>query len=153
MDSIVLVKHLPQSAKLIDVGTGPGLPGLPLAIMMPDCQFTLLDSLGKRIRFIRQACHELGISNVTAVQSRVEEHQPEELYDGVLSRAFASLEDMLNWCHHLVTTDGKFYAMKGIFPEDEINNMPDSLILENSVKLVVPELNEERYLLQIAKTS
>lgn len=151
MDSIVLVEHLPRPANLIDVGTGPGLPGLPLAIMMPDCQFTLLDSLGKRIRFIKQACFELGITNVTAVQSRVEEFQPDNLFDGVLSRAFASLEDMLSWCHHLVSEQGHFFAMKGIYPDTEIANMPVDLKLEKAFELDVPELDEQRYLLKISK--
>ncbi|NTS76245.1 16S rRNA (guanine(527)-N(7))-methyltransferase RsmG [Catenovulum sp. SM1970] len=153
MDSIVLAEHLPQQSKLIDVGTGPGLPGLPLAIMMPDTEFTLLDSLGKRIRFIRQACFEIGIKNVTPVQSRVEEHQPEQGFDGVLSRAFASLADMLSWCHHLPSEKGKFFAMKGIYPEQEIEQMPTGFKLDQSIELNVPELDEQRYLLQLSKTN
>ncbi|WP_111979011.1 16S rRNA (guanine(527)-N(7))-methyltransferase RsmG [Algibacillus agarilyticus] len=153
MDSIVLIEHLPQEGKLIDVGTGPGLPGLPLAICMPDVQFTLLDSLGKRIRFIRQVCYELEITNVTAIQSRVEEHQPDILYDGVLSRAFASLEDMLTWCHHLVPEDGNFYAMKGIHPDSEIDNLPTGFTLCKTITLNVPNLAEERHLLHIRKSS
>ncbi|MCV5888926.1 16S rRNA (guanine(527)-N(7))-methyltransferase RsmG, partial [Escherichia coli] len=79
----------------IDVGTGPGLPGIPLAIMNPEKTFFLLDSLGKRIRFIKQVVHTLGLKNVTPIQSRVEEFQPEEKFDGVLSRAFASMTDMV----------------------------------------------------------
>ncbi|MGK9517901.1 16S rRNA (guanine(527)-N(7))-methyltransferase RsmG, partial [Salmonella enterica subsp. enterica] len=81
--------------------TGPGLPGIPLAIVRPDSHFTLLDSLGKRVRFLRQVQHELGLTNVEPVQSRVEEFIPEPPFDGVISRAFASLQDMLSWCHHL----------------------------------------------------
>jgi 16S rRNA (guanine527-N7)-methyltransferase len=100
LDSIVVSPHL-QGERFIDVGTGPGLPGIPLAIMNPDKTFYLLDSLGKRIRFIKQVLHELGIKNVTTIQSRVEEFQPEVKFDGVLSRAFASMLDMVEWCHHL----------------------------------------------------
>jgi 16S rRNA (guanine527-N7)-methyltransferase len=95
LDSIVVSPHL-EGQRFIDVGTGPGLPGIPLAIMNPDKQFFLLDSLGKRIRFIKQVLHELKITNVTTVQSRVEAFVPEEGFDGVLSRAFASIQDMLN---------------------------------------------------------
>ena len=90
MDSIVVSPYL-QGNRLIDVGTGPGLPGLPLAILNPDKKFVLLDSLGKRLSFIRQAVLALGLKNVEFIQSRVEEYQPEEKFDVVLSRAFASL--------------------------------------------------------------
>ncbi|MFA0698620.1 16S rRNA (guanine(527)-N(7))-methyltransferase RsmG, partial [Vibrio sp. 10N.222.49.C9] len=100
MDSIVVSPHL-DGKRFIDVGTGPGLPGIPLSIMNPDCEFFLLDSLGKRIRFIKQVVHELKIENVTPVLSRVEEFQPEVKFDAVLSRAFASMTDMVNWCRHL----------------------------------------------------
>ncbi|MDW1918159.1 16S rRNA (guanine(527)-N(7))-methyltransferase RsmG, partial [Vibrio sp. Vb0349] len=85
LDSIVVGTHL-QGERFIDVGTGPGLPGIPLAIMHPEKTFFLLDSLGKRIRFIKQVVHTLGLKNVTPIQSRVEEFQPEEKFDGVLSR-------------------------------------------------------------------
>ncbi|MCA2491442.1 MULTISPECIES: 16S rRNA (guanine(527)-N(7))-methyltransferase RsmG, partial [Vibrio] len=85
LDSIVVSAHLPGE-RFIDVGTGPGLPGIPLAIMNPEKTFFLLDSLGKRIRFIKQVVHTLGLKNVTPIQSRVEEFQPEEKFDGVLSR-------------------------------------------------------------------
>ncbi|HHV6932366.1 TPA: 16S rRNA (guanine(527)-N(7))-methyltransferase RsmG, partial [Haemophilus influenzae] len=100
LDSLVVSPYL-QGDRFIDVGTGPGLPGLPLAIINPSKQFVLLDSLGKRISFIRNAIRELRLINVIPVLSRVEEYQPEDKFDGVLSRAFASLKDMTDWCHHL----------------------------------------------------
>ncbi|MER2494246.1 16S rRNA (guanine(527)-N(7))-methyltransferase RsmG [Catenovulum sediminis] len=149
-DSIALVKALPPEKRFIDVGTGPGLPGLPLAIMMPDSQFVLLDSLGKRIRFIQQTVFALGITNVTAVQSRVEEYQDVSGFDGVLSRAFASLEDMLTWCQHLVAKpDGHFFAMKGVYPTAEIDKLEKGFIVQKVVKLEVPGLEEERHLVDI----
>ena len=89
LDSLVVSPYL-QGKSFIDVGTGPGLPGIPLAIINPDQHYVLLDSLGKRITFIRQVIRQLGLSNVTPIQSRVEEYQPEVRFDGVLSRAFAS---------------------------------------------------------------
>ena len=146
MDSIVVNKHLTGS-RFIDVGTGPGLPGIPLAIVRPDSHFTLLDSLGKRVRFLRQVQHELGLTNVEPVQSRVEEFIPEPPFDGVISRAFASLQDMLSWCHHLPTKgQGRFYALKGVRPDDELDSLPDGITLEEIVKLTVPELEGERHL-------
>ncbi len=147
LDSIVVAPYL-NGNRFIDVGTGPGLPGLPLAIVQPDKQFVLLDSLGKRINFIRQVILELGLTNVTPVKSRVEEYQPETGFDGVLSRAFASLEDMLSWCHHLPSPEGSFLALKGQYPEQELAQLPDSIRLVATHKLVVPELEGERHLLE-----
>ncbi|MGL5948614.1 MAG: 16S rRNA (guanine(527)-N(7))-methyltransferase RsmG [Aeromonas sp.] len=149
LDSLVVSPHL-VGQRFIDVGTGPGLPGLPLAIINPDKQFVLLDSLGKRIRFIRQVILELGLTNVTPVQSRVEVYQPEVGFDGVLSRAFASLEDMLTWCQHLPAPQGHFFALKGIYPEQELANLPASITLIASHPLHVPQLEGERHLLVFA---
>jgi 16S rRNA (guanine527-N7)-methyltransferase len=152
LDSLVVSPYL-QGQRFIDVGTGPGLPGLPLAIINPDKQFVLLDSLGKRITFIRQVCHLLKLTNVTAVQSRVEKYQPEQLFDGVISRAFASLQDMLNWCYHLPANNGKFYALKGLVPEQELENLAKGLKLERIESLVVPELEGQRHLVIIDKNN
>lgn len=146
LDSIVVNPHL-EGNRFIDVGTGPGLPGIPLAIVRPDAHFTLLDSLGKRVRFLRQVQHELGLKNVEPVQSRVEEFIPEPAFDGVISRAFASLQDMLSWCHHLpVKGQGRFYALKGLRPDDELASMPEGIALQEVVRLRVPELEGERHL-------
>ena len=146
MDSIVVNPHL-QGSRFIDVGTGPGLPGIPLAIVRPDSHFTLLDSLGKRVRFLRQVQHELGLKNVEPVQSRVEEFVPEPPFDGVISRAFASLQDMLSWCHHLPAKEsGRFYALKGVRPDDELAVLPEGISLTEVIKLQVPELEGERHL-------
>jgi len=154
MDSIIVSPHL-EGNTLIDVGTGPGLPGLPLAILNPDKEFFLLDSLGKRLRFITQVVHDLGLTNVTPIQSRVElftkedERWPQAGFDGVLSRAFASLDDMLEWCHHLPNKSGKFYALKGVVPAEELARLPAHLVLDKIQPLVVPELDGERHLVLI----
>ncbi|PJC85134.1 16S rRNA (guanine(527)-N(7))-methyltransferase RsmG [Vibrio sp. HA2012] len=146
LDSIVVSPYL-DGQRFIDVGTGPGLPGIPLAIMCPDKQFFLLDSLGKRIRFIKQVLHELGIKNVTTVQSRVEAFLPEKKFDAVLSRAFASVQDMLDWCQHLPHEhNGRFLALKGQVPEDEIAHLPDWCDVITVKSLQVPELEGERHL-------
>ncbi|EAT6622278.1 16S rRNA (guanine(527)-N(7))-methyltransferase RsmG, partial [Salmonella enterica] len=139
LDSIVVAPYL-QGQLFIDVGTGPGLPGIPLAIVLPDAHFTLLDSLGKRVRFLRQVQHELRLENITPVQSRVEAYPSEPPFDGVISRAFASLNDMVSWCHHLPGEKGRFYALKGQLPEDEIASLPDEFSVESVEKLRVPQL-------------
>ena len=146
LDSIVVSPYL-QGDHFIDVGTGPGLPGLPLAIINPTKQFVLLDSLGKRISFIRNAVRELGLTNVEPVLSRVEEYQPEQKFDGVLSRAFASLKDMTDWCHHLPKENGYFYALKGIYHEDEVQELDKKFEVKDVITLNVPELVGERHLI------
>ena len=144
MDSLVVSQHL-QGQQFIDVGTGPGLPGIPLAIANPDKQFVLLDSLGKRITFIKNAIRELKLTNVTPVLSRVEEYQ-EQQFDGVLSRAFASLNDMVDWCYHLPNESGCFYALKGQYQQEEIAEVNQPVELIDVIKLSVPELIGERHL-------
>lgn len=150
MDSLVVAPHL-HGQRVIDVGTGPGLPGVPLAICCPDKDFTLLDSLGKRVRFLNQVKLQLGLKNIRPVQSRVEDHQ--ELYDTVISRAFASLSDMLHWCQHLPAPDGQFLAMKGAQAQEEIAALPDFVKVVGNVELTVPELVGQRYLLVLEKTA
>lgn len=148
LDSVVVAPHLVGS-RFIDVGTGPGLPGIPLSIVLPDAHFTLLDSLGKRIRFLRQVQHELGLTNITPVQSRVEDFPAEPPFDGVISRAFASLNDMVSWCHHLPGQGGRFYALKGQLPDDEIGQLPAEFAVDSVIKLRVPQLDGERHLVMI----
>ncbi|MEQ9888473.1 16S rRNA (guanine(527)-N(7))-methyltransferase RsmG [Pectobacterium zantedeschiae] len=146
MDSIVVEPHL-HGQRFIDVGTGPGLPGIPLAIVRPESHFTLLDSLGKRVRFLRQVQHELQLENITPVQSRVEAFPAEPPFDGVISRAFASLQDMISWCNHLPARPaGRFYALKGVLPEDELSSLPQGVLLDQVVRLSVPDLEGERHL-------
>lgn len=145
MDSVVVSPYL-QGQRFIDVGAGPGLPGLPLAIVNPDKHFVLLDSLGKRISFIRNAVRELELNNVEPVLSRVEQYQPEQLFDGVLSRAFASLKDMTDWCKHLPASNGLFYALKGIYQKQEVLELSENFQLTEVITLDVPELIGERHL-------
>lgn len=151
LDSLAIVPHL-TGDNIIDVGTGPGLPGMPLAIAFPDKTFTLLDSLGKRVRFMTQCVHTLKLTNVTPVNSRVENHVGEKPYDIVLSRAFASLKDMLHWCEHLVDSDGQFLALKGQFPQSEIDEVSDHFQVVNTENITVPNLDGERHLVWLRKT-
>ena len=159
--SEMLVKHIMDSLMVgevligenfIDVGTGPGLPGIPLAILYPERNFVLLDSLGKRITFLRQAVFQLKLTNVTPVKARVEDYQGEQAFDGVLSRAFSSLNDMVSWCQHLITTEqGRFFALKGQYPQDEIKQLPENIALVDSHKIIVPDLVGERHVLVLKK--
>lgn len=156
----MLVKHIMDSLSVgevlkgnnfIDVGTGPGLPGIPLAILFPEREFVLLDSLGKRITFLRQVVFQLKLANVTPLLSRVEKYQPEVPFDGVLSRAFASLEDMVTWCKHLIDQEGRFYALKGQYPKEELNQLPNDVSLIKSHEITVPNLIGERHVIELKK--
>ena len=129
LDSLVVSPYL-QGDRFIDVGTGPGLPGLPLAIS-----------------FIRNAVRELELTNVEAVLSRAEEYQPDHQFDGVLSRAFASLKEMTDWCHHLPKKEGHFYALKGLYHDEEVQALEGKFMVKEVVKLHVPELVGERHLI------
>ncbi len=157
----MLIKHIMDSLMVgdvltgkdfIDVGTGPGLPGIPLAILFPERNFVLLDSLGKRITFLRQVVFQLKLTNVTPVKSRVEDFQGEHKFDGVLSRAFSSLNDMVKWCQHLISEEkGQFFALKGQYPHDEIAQLPAHIELLESHEIIVPDLIGERHVLVLKK--
>lgn len=151
-DSIVISPFLDGSS-FADVGSGPGLPGIPLAIMHPEKSFTLIDSLGKRVRFMNQAIHELKLHNATPIQSRVEDIKADKLFDGVLSRAFASLDDMLHWCKHLTAKDGVFLALKGQLNQDELDQIPKQFTLVQSIPLLIPSLTGDRHLVKIKMSS
>jgi 16S rRNA (guanine527-N7)-methyltransferase len=139
-------KNFPLT-RMIDVGTGGGLPGIPLAIMFPEKQFTLLDSNGKKTRFLFHVKTLLGLANVTVENRRVEEFHPAEKFQGVISRAFASLQDMTEGCADLIEPDGIFIAMKGLYPEEELAPISDKIELLETIKLVVAETDGERHLL------
>lgn len=153
LDSLVVGPYLqqPDCQRIIDVGTGPGLPGVPLAILFPEKHFVLLDSLGKRIRFLNEVKRQLGLTNIEPLQSRVEDHQPQQSYDAVLSRAFASLNDMLHWCQHLPASQGRFLAMKGAAVEEEIAALADFVRVTAVHTLKLPEQDAERYLVELKK--
>ena len=136
-----------SATRVIDVGTGGGLPGIPLAIIFPEKQFTLLDSNGKKTRFLFHVKTLLGLTNVTVENRRVEEFQPEQKFEVVISRAFASLQDMTDGCAHMLAPGGIFLAMKGIFPQDELAPIAEKIELLESVKLLVAETDGERHLL------
>jgi 16S rRNA (guanine527-N7)-methyltransferase len=146
LDSVVIGPYL-HGRHIIDVGTGAGLPGIPLALCYPEHRFTLLDSNGKKIRFLLQAQQVLPLSNVVVVNHRVETFQPEICFDSVVSRAFASLTDMLKLTKHLICANGKFLAMKASYPAEEIAAIPQEFAVSSVHPLNVPLLNKERHLI------
>lgn len=148
LDSLAIAKHI-TGDRLIDVGTGAGLPGIPLAIMFPDREFHLLDSNGKKTRFLFQVKTTLGLDNVSVHQARVELYQDVTAFDVVLSRAFASLSDMVNGTRHLLRPGGSFLAMKGVFPEAELSALPVGCKVEEVHHIHVPALEEKRHLVQM----
>ncbi len=165
LDSLVMLPFFSGNTpikKVLDVGTGGGIPGIPLAICLPEVDFVLMDARGKKIRFIQTVVVQLGLKNVTAVHSRVEEYQLEESekFDRIISRAFASLEDMLNYCQHLCyknnikddrdQKEGLFWAMKGQISEEEIAQLPEGFRIDQINELKVSGLNAQRHLIQIA---
>jgi 16S rRNA (guanine527-N7)-methyltransferase len=157
----MLVKHVLDSlavlpfvhkGPVLDVGTGAGLPGIPLAVARPDMQFTLLDGNGKKTRFVTHATGALGLSNVEARQARVEDYRPESGFATVLSRAFASLGDFLRLAGHTAAPGGRLLAMKGTHPEQELADIPAGYTLLGVRALEVPGLNAERCVVEIEKS-
>ncbi len=148
LDSLVVAPHF-KGSHVLDVGTGGGLPGIPLAILFPQTRFTLLDSAGKKIRFLFQVINELGLKNVEVQNVRVEAFEPPVKFDVIISRAFASVQDFVSCSGHLLTEDGAFWAMKGQKPVDELSEIQKHYIVANFTPLVVPGLDAERCLIQL----
>ncbi len=122
LDSLAILPWL-QGNAILDVGTGAGLPGIPLALAQPQRRFVLLDSNGKKVRFLHEVKRQLALTNLEVVQFRVENYHPNQGFDTVLSRAFSSLEQMIYWTQHLVAEQGIWLAMKGRYPNDELSHL------------------------------
>ena len=150
LDSLALLPYL-QGSRALDIGTGAGLPGIPLAVVRPDIEFTLLDSNAKKTRFVTQAAHELGLKNVTVAQARVEKFQPTAKFDILMARAFASIPDMLAASRHLCAPHGRFLFMKGVFPQDELAAVADGDRVEVKA-LHIPGLDAARHVVILTPT-
>lgn len=148
LDSLSISPYL-RGKSLLDVGTGAGLPGIPLAIIFPERQFTLLDSNNKKTRFVVQAASELELSNVDVVQSRVEKFQVPATFDTIITRAYSTIGDMVGQTSHLLADGGVFLAMKGTNPVTEIDDLSASYSIKENYVINVPGLEEERHLLEI----
>lgn len=146
LDSLSVLPHIAGAASLLDVGTGPGLPGIPLAIARPTLAVTLLDSSHKKCAFLRQAKTELGLANVEVVCDRVESWKPDVRFDVVVSRAFSELADFVSQAQHLVAPGGRLIAMKGVYPFEEIARVPASHKVAKVLELAVPTLEAKRHL-------
>ena len=145
IDSLAVLPHLPEGS-LLDVGSGGGLPGIPIAIAQPQRRVTLNDSNHKKGAFMQQAAIELGLANVDVHIGRVEAWRPGVLFDGAISRAFAELADFIAACRHLVRPGGFFAAMKGLHPHEEIAKVPQGMSCDSVIRLGVPLAVGDRHL-------
>jgi 16S rRNA (guanine527-N7)-methyltransferase len=152
LDSLVVVPHLPPG-RVVDVGSGAGLPGIPIALACPDRQVTLLDSNQKKGAFLTQASTELALANVKVVIERAESYHPDTAYDVVISRAFASIADFIRIAGHLCRPGGLLAAMKGVRPDAEIAQLPGSWKAETIIPLLVPGLGAQRHLVTLRRTA
>ena len=149
LDSLAVVPHLfdsPNARRLADIGSGAGLPGIPIAIACPDCHVTLNDANQKRAAFLRQATIELGLDNAAVHAGRAEAWRPEAGFQIVISRAFSALRDFVASCRHLVAPGGVLAAMKGVHPAEELAAVPASARCGEIRELRVPLLDEVRHL-------
>ena len=149
LDSVAVVPYL-NSDEVIDVGSGGGLPGIPLAILFPEQAITTLDSNSKKTRFQNQVRIELGLDNLEVIHGRVETVEDRH-FGQVISRAFASIVDMVTLSHALLAEKGVFLAMKGRYPDAELAELPPQYVLQQSYELHVPGLDEERHLLVLGR--
>jgi len=145
LDSVAILPHL-EGKRMIDVGTGAGLPSIPLSIFCPDIEFQLIDSNAKKTRFVQQAILELKLPNVKVKHSRVEDFQPEQLFDTVLTRAFASLSEIVELTRHLISENGTLLCMKGQTPDAELAAVNAQTTL---ISINVPHIEAERCLVKI----
>ncbi|MDG1065346.1 MAG: 16S rRNA (guanine(527)-N(7))-methyltransferase RsmG [Luminiphilus sp.] len=152
LDSLAITSLIPGGT-ILDVGTGPGLPGIPLAVALPDQSFHLLDGNGKKTRFLFQVKNDLNLTNIDIKETRVENFHVDQGYSCIVSRAFASLSAMVKSCHHLLSPQGRIFAMKstGVHAElDEISDLAERVVLH---ELEVPGLEETRYLVELSVRS
>ncbi len=156
LDSLSIVPHLPPG-DLLDVGSGGGLPGIPLAILQPERSITLIDTVGKKVAFLKQAAMTLGLKNLTAVSDRIESWQPPATHTNgfalITARAYATLATLAAQTRRLLAENGAWYAMKGVFPDAEMAELPSDVAVKAVFPLQVPDLGAERHLVVMALTA
>jgi 16S rRNA (guanine527-N7)-methyltransferase len=145
LDSLSILPYL-HGDRILDIGTGAGLPGIPLAIACPEKEFVLLDSSSKKLRFVQQTLGILGLENVTLEGARIEEYRPQQLFDTITCRAFSDLPDFYRYAARLCADGGKMLAMKGVYPMTEVECLEDKSLIDDIVALKVPGLDAERHL-------
>jgi len=151
LDSLAVVPYV-HGQRIIDLGSGAGLPGIPLAIALPGKQFVLIDSQLKKTRFLQQAIMELALANVEIVCSRIEAYLPQQRFDSVISRALAGLPQMLQWSAHLLADNGVWLAMKGAYPHDEVQQLAKSFEIKAVHQIALPQQQEQRLLIELMPT-
>ena len=152
LDSLSILPFVP-AGNLLDVGSGGGTPGIPLAIACPELAVSLLDSNAKKAAFLRQAAIELELKNVTVHSGRVEQYHPDTGFAAVTSRAFAELADFVSLSRHLLAPKGRWLAMKGVRPDEEIARLPDDVGVDATYPLAVPGIDGERHLVVLRRTA
>jgi 16S rRNA (guanine527-N7)-methyltransferase len=152
LDSLSVVPFI-EGERQLDVGSGGGMPGIPLAILFPDMKFTCLDSNGKKTRFLTQVKLELKLDNLEVIHSRAEAFKPQVPFTGIISRAFSSLEDFTQWTRHMGDKETRWLAMKGLHPADELVALPADFHLESAQALAVPGCQGQRHLLILRRTA
>lgn len=156
LDSLAAVSAFADADNVLDVGAGGGLPGIVLAIWAaearPGMKVSMIDTVHKKTAFLTQAKAELQLSNVSVYTARVEQLQVDQPFDVITSRAFAELNDFINWSNHLLQPGGRYIAMKGVMPQDEIARLPDGWKVEKTQALQVPGLDAERHLIFIERS-
>lgn len=145
LDSLSVAPYI-NGTRLLDAGTGAGLPGIPLAIAQPGLEVTLLDSSGKKVRFLNHVRRQLGLENIHPVQERLESFSSPAPFDGIVSRAFSDLATFARAARHLAPVSARLLAMKGRHPDSELRELPDWVRVESVEKLTVPGLQEDRHL-------
>ena len=153
LDSLSVVPYVAEAGdNWLDVGSGGGMPGIPLAILFPERRFTLLDSNGKKTRFLTQVKLELQLANLEVIHSRVEGFTPKIPFSCICSRAFSSLQDFSDWTRHLGDGDTRWLAMKGVHPDDELQALPTDFSLVATHVLKVPGCQGQRHLLILRRS-
>lgn len=152
LDSLSAVHAFRDAKNVLDVGSGGGLPGVILAIVYPGIRISMIDTVSKKTAFLTQARAELGLTNVSVHTGRVEALQVAQKFDVITSRAFSELNNFVNWSGHLLADGGRFIAMKGVAPDEEIGRLPPGWEVEAVEPLSVPGLQAERHLVYIKKT-
>jgi len=150
LDSLAILPHVPAT-RIADIGSGGGLPGIPLAICRPQFEVALVETVNKKASFLQQAKIELALANIQVHNTRVELLQPSEPFPAITSRAFSSLRDFITLTEHMLAPDGFWYAMKGSYPHDELAELPQNCVLRESHRLKVPGVDAERHLLIISR--
>jgi len=157
LDSLAAVPFFqggcPDPVRVLDVGSGGGLPGIPLAIARPELQVTLIDSIAKKTAFLLQAKAELGLANLQVVTGRVEDFRPQSGFDVITSRAFSDLREFVTLTRHLLEPGGRWLAMKGLYPHEEIGVLPADARVSADHALVVPGLDATRHLIVLERTA